>query len=62
VAQRLSHAVRESDTVARLGGDEFVVILPGLDPERATIEIMAVLTRVRESFLAPFRSATRPRR
>ena len=55
VAQRLSHAVRESDTVARLGGDEFVVILPGLDPERATIEIMAVLTRVRESFLAPFR-------
>ncbi|MEP6997238.1 MAG: EAL domain-containing protein [Betaproteobacteria bacterium] len=55
VAQRLSHAVRESDTVARLGGDEFVVILPDLDPERATIEIMAVLTRVRESFLAPFR-------
>ena len=55
VAQRLSHAVRESDTVARLGGDEFVVVLPDLDPERATIEIMAVLTRVRESFLAPFR-------
>src|SRR5689334_14556863 len=55
VSQRLSHAVRESDTVARLGGDEFVVILPDLDPERATIEIMAVLTRVRESFLAPFR-------
>ena len=47
--------MRESDTVARLGGDEFVVILPGLDPAQATFEVMAVLTRVRESFLAPFR-------
>jgi diguanylate cyclase (GGDEF)-like protein len=55
VAQRLTNAVRESDTVARLGGDEFVLILPGLDPTKATFEIMAVLTRVRESFLAAFR-------
>ncbi len=55
VAQRLTSAVRESDTVARLGGDEFVVILPGLDPAKAMFEIMAVLNRVRESFLAPFR-------
>ncbi len=55
VAQRLINAVRESDTVARLGGDEFVIILPGLDPAKATFEIMTVLTRVRESFLASFR-------
>jgi predicted signal transduction protein with EAL and GGDEF domain len=55
VAQRLTNAVRESDTVARLGGDEFVVVLPGLDPAKATFEIMTVLTRVRESFLAAFR-------
>jgi diguanylate cyclase (GGDEF)-like protein len=55
VAQRLSSAVRESDTVARLGGDEFVVILPGLDPAHSAFEVMSVLTRVRESFLAPFR-------
>ena len=48
VAQRLTNAVRESDTVARLGGDEFVIILPGLDPAKATFEIMTVLTRVRE--------------
>jgi len=55
LAQRLTSAVRESDTVARLGGDEFVVILPGLDPDKATFEIMQVITRVRESFLAPVR-------
>ena len=55
VAQRLTSAVRESDTVARLGGDEFVLILPSLDPAHAAFEVMTVLTRVRESFLAPFR-------
>jgi diguanylate cyclase (GGDEF)-like protein len=55
IAQRLLSAVRESDTVARLGGDEFVVVLPGLDPDQAAYEVMAVLTRVRESFMAPFR-------
>ena len=57
IAQRLTNAVRESDTVARLGGDEFVVILPGLDPAHATFEIMTVLQRVRDSFQAPFRLA-----
>jgi diguanylate cyclase (GGDEF)-like protein len=57
VAQRLTSAVRESDTVARLGGDEFVLILPGLDPAHAAFEVMTVLTRVRESFLASFRLA-----
>jgi len=55
VAQRLTNAVRESDTVARLGGDEFVIVLPALDPAKATFEIMTVLTRVRESFLSSFR-------
>jgi diguanylate cyclase (GGDEF)-like protein len=55
VAQRLTTAVRESDTVARLGGDEFVLVLPSLDPAHATFETMTVLARVRESFLAPFR-------
>ena len=55
IAQRLTSAVRESDTVARLGGDEFVLILPGLDPEPAMFEVMTVLTRVRDAFEAPFR-------
>jgi len=57
IAQRLGSAVRESDTVARLGGDEFVLVLPGLDPAHATFEVMNVVRRVRESFLAPFRIA-----
>jgi diguanylate cyclase (GGDEF)-like protein len=36
MAQRLSAAVRDSDTVARLGGDEFAFVLPGLNrPEDA---------------------------
>ncbi|MFO1284010.1 MAG: EAL domain-containing protein [Burkholderiales bacterium] len=55
IAQRLTHAVREADVVARLGGDEFVLVLPGLDPAHATFEVMSVVNRVRESFLAPFR-------
>src|SRR6185312_10302108 len=57
IAQRLTSAVRESDTVARLGGDEFVVILPGLPTEPATFEVMTVLQRVRDVFQAPFRLA-----
>ncbi len=55
IAQRLTSAVRESDTVARLGGDEFVVTLPSLDGAHATFEVMAVLNRVRDAFDAPFR-------
>ncbi|MFO1325517.1 MAG: EAL domain-containing protein [Burkholderiales bacterium] len=57
IAQRLTSAVRESDTVARLGGDEFVLILPGLDPQPASFEVMTVLNRVRDAFQAPFRLA-----
>jgi len=31
MAQRLSRALRATDTVCRLGGDEFVILLPGVD-------------------------------
>jgi len=55
IAQRLTKAVRESDTVARLGGDEFVLVLPSLGAADATYEVMAVISRVRESFKEPFR-------
>jgi len=40
-----------------LGGDEFVVVLPGLNPEHATFETVAVLTRITESFVLPFKLA-----
>jgi diguanylate cyclase (GGDEF)-like protein len=36
VAQRLTRAVRKTDTVARLGGDEFVVLLHHLDTTQNT--------------------------
>src|SRR5262245_10646798 len=55
IAQRLTKAVRESDTVARLGGDEFVLVLPSLSAADATFEVMAVISRVRESFNEPFK-------
>jgi diguanylate cyclase (GGDEF)-like protein len=54
IAQRLTKAVRESDTVARLGGDEFVLVLPSLGAADATFEVMAVISRVREAFKEPF--------
>jgi diguanylate cyclase (GGDEF)-like protein len=55
IAQRLTKAMRESDTVARLGGDEFILVLPSLGAADATYEVMAVISRVRESFMEPFR-------
>src|SRR5574341_1390135 len=47
VAQRLSHAVRASDTVARMGGDEFVVLLPRLGPETALEDCESVARKIR---------------
>jgi diguanylate cyclase (GGDEF)-like protein len=35
VVERISSALRESDTLARLGGDEFTVILPDTDGQQA---------------------------
>ncbi len=50
-AQRLSAALRKSDTVARFGGDEFVLILPDLS-EVATAT--AVVQRIIDGFREPF--------
>jgi diguanylate cyclase (GGDEF)-like protein len=50
-AERLSAALRDSDTVARLGGDEFVLILPDPEVREDTVQ---VAQRIVDSFLKPF--------
>ncbi len=51
VTERLSSAMRKSDTVARFGGDEFVLILPEL---RSIEDATPVAQKIVESFRKPF--------
>jgi diguanylate cyclase (GGDEF)-like protein len=44
-ADRLTQAVRKSDTVARLGGDEFVVLLPEMSDSRKAEGIAAKIVK-----------------
>lgn len=46
VSNRLTHALRESDTVARLGGDEFAVLLPAIDGLDAALAVAAKINVV----------------
>lgn len=48
VAQRLTEAMRDSDTVGRLGGDEFAVVLPNINESEALNVAQKIL-----DFLAP---------
>jgi diguanylate cyclase (GGDEF)-like protein/PAS domain S-box-containing protein len=54
-AQRLSAAVRSTDTVARLGGDEFTVILEGLG---TLADAEAVAAKVVEAIRVPVPTGT----
>ena len=49
VAQRLSMALRASDTLARLGGDEFVVLLPRVDSRDQVAMVAEKLLSVLEA-------------
>lgn len=49
-ADRLTEAVRSTDTVSRLGGDEFVVLLDGVGEEKTD----AVIRRIASVFDKPF--------
>lgn len=50
-AERLSAALRKSDTVARFGGDEFVLVLPDLKGEE---DVTHVARKIVEAFRKPF--------
>lgn len=51
VAERITQALRDSDTAARLGGDEFVVLAEDLESDE---EALAVAQRVLYALEAPF--------
>ena len=51
VAERISQALRETDTVARFGGDEFVLIVPNIE---VIGDAMQVVQRVMDRFQEPF--------
>ena len=50
VGQRLTHALRDSDTVARLGGDEFAILLEGARLDEATTAADRALQALSEEF------------
>jgi diguanylate cyclase (GGDEF)-like protein len=51
VANRISEALRGTDTVARLSGDEFAILMPHADEAAATALATRILTSVHRSFL-----------
>jgi len=51
IAQRLTGAVRASDTVCRQGGDEFVVLLPGID---AAEQVCHVARKIEAACSVPY--------
>ena len=50
VAQRLSEAVRDSDTVGRLGGDEFALVLPKICEKEAVSVAEKIIQKLLPSF------------
>lgn len=57
VADRLKHALRDTDTIARIGGDEFVVLLEGLGagPEQARQYAESVASKINEALSREYR-------
>jgi len=51
-ADRLTHALRKSDTVARMGGDEFIVLLTEIHEKADAVN---VAEKIVEDFRQPFR-------
>ena len=51
VAQRITAAVRATDTLARLGGDEFTLVQPQI---RQTAEVIALADKILATVARPF--------
>lgn len=56
VAQRIQHAIRESDTVARFGGDEFIVLLSELSTahEESILQATMIAEKIRHTLSMPY--------
>ena len=53
VAQRWRDALRDTELVARLGGDEFAIVIEGIDPDTAVMQLTAVFDRVHQAAATP---------
>ena len=60
IAERLTSAVRDTDTVARYGGDEFVIIISNLniDQKAAVARTELIVEKVRKSIAMPVTMGT----
>ncbi len=59
VADRLRHAIRETDMAARVGGDEFVVVIRNIDNYPMACQ---VAEHIRKTLNLPIRSSSTPHR
>lgn len=49
IAKSIKTSIRKMDIAFRYGGDEFVVILPGVDPERASLVAERIRKKIKEN-------------
>lgn len=55
VAQRWQDGLRETELIARLGGDEFVIVIEGINPDTAVMDLTAIFERIHIAVMEPIR-------